>query len=195
MRFSRTRSAMRGIAFFRESVRRRRRARARREEEIGDRQDVAQQTDALLDERSDLQHLRRVLSRRLDERAAARRPVRRRAWCGSCSALSQTALASKGSSSVKLTTALLRLTPSKEKACDQFFARHLLAVVLGRPAEQAEEIHEGVRQKTGIAIGGDGNHGAVDALGKLGCRRARRAAADARTAAARNRRRGRSGCA
>ena len=84
------------------------------------------------------------------------------------SAFSQTAFASNGSSSVKFTTALLRLTPSKEKSLGEFLARHQLAIVLGRPAEQAEEIHERVREETGIAIGGDGNDRAVNALRELG---------------------------
>ena len=33
------------------------------------------------------------------------------------------------------------------------------AIVLGRPAQQAEEIDERLRQKTGIAIGGDADDG------------------------------------
>ena len=51
---------------------------------------------------------------------------------------------------------------------DQFLARHLLAIVLGRPAEQAQEVDERVRQKAGIAIGGDADHGPVVALRELG---------------------------
>ena len=43
-----------------------------------------------------------------------------------------------------------------------------LAVVLGRPAEEAEEIDEGLGQEAGIAIGGDADDGAVLALGELG---------------------------
>ena len=42
------------------------------------------------------------------------------------------------------------------------------AVVLRRPAQQAEKIDEGLRQKAGIAISGDADDGAVLALGKLG---------------------------
>ncbi len=43
-----------------------------------------------------------------------------------------------------------------------------LAVVFGRPAEQAEEVDERVREKSGVAIGGDADDGAVAALGELG---------------------------
>ncbi len=43
-----------------------------------------------------------------------------------------------------------------------------LAVVLGRPAEEAEEVDEGLGQEAGIAIGGDADDGAVLALGELG---------------------------
>ena len=50
----------------------------------------------------------------------------------------------------------------------EFFEREELAVVFGRPAEEAEEIDEGVREKSGVAIGGDGDDGAVVALGELG---------------------------
>ena len=58
--------------------------------------------------------------------------------------------------------------PSSEKASSSSGAAHLLAVVLGRPAQQAQKIHESVRQKAGVAIGRDADHGAVAALGKLG---------------------------
>ena len=43
-----------------------------------------------------------------------------------------------------------------------------LAVVFGRPAEEAEEVDEGLGQEAGIAIGGDADDGAVLALGELG---------------------------
>ncbi len=43
-----------------------------------------------------------------------------------------------------------------------------LAVVLGRPAQQAEEVDEGLGEEAGIAIGGHADHGAVLALGELG---------------------------
>ena len=56
----------------------------------------------------------------------------------------------------------------ERKGVDQFLARHSLAIVLGRPAQQAQKIDEGVRQKAGVAIGGDADHRAVLALGKLG---------------------------
>ena len=56
----------------------------------------------------------------------------------------------------------------ERESVDQFLARHALAVVLGRPAEQAEKIDEGVGQEAGVAIGGDADHRAVLALGELG---------------------------
>src|SRR6266568_5714402 len=43
-----------------------------------------------------------------------------------------------------------------------------LAVVLGRPAEQAEEVDEGLGQEAGIAISCDADDGAGAALGELG---------------------------
>ena len=42
------------------------------------------------------------------------------------------------------------------------------AVILGRPAEQAEKVDEGFRQKSRVAIGGDADDRAVAALGELG---------------------------
>ena len=68
---------------------------------------------------------------------------------------------------MKLTTALLRFTPSKENTWTSSSRVMLLAVVFGRPAEQAQEIDESLRQKSGVAIGGDGNHRAVPPLREL----------------------------
>ena len=50
----------------------------------------------------------------------------------------------------------------------EFFEGEEFAVVFGRPAEQAEEVDEGLGQEAGIAIGGDADHGPVLALGELG---------------------------
>ena len=43
-----------------------------------------------------------------------------------------------------------------------------LAVILGRPAEEAEEVDEGLGEEAGIAVGGDADDGAVAALGEFG---------------------------
>ncbi len=43
-----------------------------------------------------------------------------------------------------------------------------LAVVFGRPAEEAEEVDESVGEEAGIAISGDADDGAMAALGELG---------------------------
>ncbi len=45
--------------------------------------------------------------------------------------------------------------------------REELAVVLGRPAEEAEEVDESLRQEAGVAVGGDADDGAMAALGEL----------------------------
>ena len=45
---------------------------------------------------------------------------------------------------------------------------HVLAVIFGRPAEQAEKIDEGFGEKSGVAVGGDADDWAMAALGKLG---------------------------
>ena len=50
----------------------------------------------------------------------------------------------------------------------QLFQREELAIVFGRPAEEAEEVDEGVGKESGIAISRDANDGAVLALGELG---------------------------
>ena len=53
-----------------------------------------------------------------------------------------------------------------EPAPDQ--PRHLLAVVLWRPAQQAEEIDESFWQETGVTVGGHTDHGSVTSLRELG---------------------------
>ena len=50
----------------------------------------------------------------------------------------------------------------------EFFEGKELAVVFGRPAEEAEEVDEGVGKESGIAISGDADDGAVFAFGELG---------------------------
>ena len=84
-----------------------------------------------------------------------------------CSAFSQTAFGSNGSSSVKFTMAFAVIDAFERKCVDQFLARHLLAIVLRRPAQQAQKIDEALRQKSGVAIGGDADHRPVLALRKL----------------------------
>ncbi len=50
----------------------------------------------------------------------------------------------------------------------EFVESEELAIVLGRPAEQAEEVDESLRQEAGVAIGGDADDGSVFALGEFG---------------------------
>ena len=47
---------------------------------------------------------------------------------------------------------------------DKLIPRHLLAVILWRPAEQRKEVHERMRQETSITIGRNTNHRAMDAF-------------------------------
>ena len=42
-----------------------------------------------------------------------------------------------------------------------------LAVVLGRPAQQAKKVDESLGEEAGIAIGGDADHWPVPPLGKF----------------------------
>ena len=90
-----------------------------------------------------------------------------------CSAFSHTAFGSKVSSgvvagSLKFTTALARLIPSSENASISSCSAHLLAIVFRRPAQQAQEVDEGLGQKSGIAIGGHADDRSVAALRELG---------------------------
>ena len=86
-----------------------------------------------------------------------------------CSALSQTALGRRGRSSVKLTDRVGAIDAFEgEDVRSSSSRRQLLAVVLGRPAEQAQEIDEGLGQEAGVAVGGDADDGTVLALGELG---------------------------
>ncbi len=50
----------------------------------------------------------------------------------------------------------------------EFVEREELAVVLGRPAQQAKKVDESLRQESGIAISGDADDRTVAALGELG---------------------------
>jgi len=51
---------------------------------------------------------------------------------------------------------------------DEFVEGEELAVIFGGPAEEAEEVDEGLGEETCIAVGGDADYGAVLALGELG---------------------------
>ena len=84
------------------------------------------------------------------------------------SALSQTALGSNGILLGEIHHGIAAVDAFERESVDQFLAAHLLAIVLGRPAQQAQKIDEGVRQEAGIAVGGDADHRAVAALGELG---------------------------
>ena len=50
----------------------------------------------------------------------------------------------------------------------QLFEGQELAIVFGRPAEEAEEVDEGVGKESGIAVSRHANDGSVLALGELG---------------------------
>ena len=56
----------------------------------------------------------------------------------------------------------------KRESGDELVEGEELAVVLGRPAEKAEEVDECLGQKSGVAIGGDADDGSVPALGEFG---------------------------
>ena len=56
----------------------------------------------------------------------------------------------------------------ERESVDEFLAREQFAIVLGRPAEQAQKVDEGLRKEAAVAIGGDADHGTVAALGELG---------------------------
>ena len=50
---------------------------------------------------------------------------------------------------------------------DEFLAGEVFAVVLGRPAEQAQEVDEGFGEESGIAVSSDADDGTVAAFGKF----------------------------
>ena len=139
-------------------------------EEIGGGDGVAQQLDALANERRD----RDAFFRSCVEACAARRRAPARSLSSStgsarmCSAFSQTALGSKGSSSVKLTTALERLTPSSVKASVSSSSVMNSRSFLGDQPSRHRKLMNACGRKPGIAIGGDADHRAVLALRKLG---------------------------
>src|SRR5438270_3999136 len=56
----------------------------------------------------------------------------------------------------------------EREGLDQFLNAHVLAIVLWRPAQQAEEIDESFWQETGVTVGGHTDHGSVTSLRELG---------------------------
>ena len=118
--FSRARCAMAASPFLRDQFGADRRAAVGRRRRSRRRSATSRNSlDALADQRRDLAHLLRVDARSRRAWTNGQQQLRRVRPTGMarmCSAFSQTALGSKGSSSVKLTTALLRLMPSSEKA-------------------------------------------------------------------------------
>ena len=139
------------------------------EEEIGRGQHIAQQLDALLDQRRDRQHLRRICVE--PGGAPNGSSCSASSSTGSarmCSAFSHTAFGSNGIFFREVDHRVAAVDALERKRVDQFLARHQFAVVLGRPAQQAQEVDERLRQEPGVAIGGDAHHRPVLALGELG---------------------------
>src|SRR5581483_1083575 len=56
----------------------------------------------------------------------------------------------------------------KREGIDQFRNAHLLAIVLGRPPQQAQKIDECVWQEASVSVGGYADHGAVPPFGQFG---------------------------
>ncbi len=85
-----------------------------------------------------------------------------------CSALSQTALGSNGVFVSEIDDGVGAVDAFERESGGEFVEREELAIVLGRPAQQAEKVDESLGQEAGIAIGGDADDRAVAALGELG---------------------------
>ena len=89
-----------------------------------------------------------------------------------CSALSQTALGSKVSSGVarrllEINNRVRSIDAFKRKGVDEFPERHFFAIILWRPAQQAQKINEGFGQKSRVAVGSNAHHRAVLPLREL----------------------------
>ena len=159
----------RGVAFFRDQFGGLVRRQLRGEEKIGGREHVAQQADALADERRDARHGGLV---HRDARPAHHRQqfpgelLGRHGANGLGVEPHRFGIERVGFGEVHHRVAAV--DAGQRERLDQVLARHLLAVVLGRPAQQAQEVHEGVRQKARVAISGHADHRAVAPLGKLG---------------------------
>ena len=136
-----------GIALLRNQLGRVVRRELGNKEEVGGGDGFAQELDALADERGDGEELfrRGMEAGLLEEGLQMLRLSSSTGRARMCSALSQTALGSKGSSSVKLTTALARLTPSSVKAAVSSSRVRNSRSFFGRPAEEAEEVDESLR--------------------------------------------------
>ena len=136
------------------------------EEEVGDGLHVAQELHALLNEGRDLaSEIGREAGRRDEGQQFARQFVRGQGT--DVLGVEPEGLGVEGVFLGEVDHGVGAIDAFEGEEVDDFVARQFLAIVLGRPAEQAEEIDEGLRQEAGVAIGGDGDDGAVDALGEL----------------------------
>ena len=162
-------SGQRGIALLRDQLGRVVGRELVEEEEVGGGDGIAQQLDALADERRDGEQLLRRWRRS--------RPGRRRAGVAAELLDGQGAdvlgvepdgFGIEGIVFREIDDGVGAVDAFEREGRGELVESEELAVVFGRPAEQAEEVDESLGQKARVAIGGDADDGAVLALGELG---------------------------
>src|SRR3984957_4199838 len=162
------RERQRLVAFLRDQLSRIVRRQLVDEEKVGHRNYVAQSLYAFLQQWSDTQHLggispqsglsgeRQHLRRQLFDRERANQlgvqPHRFRV---------------DGIFIGEIDHRVVAMDALERKRIHQLLTRQLLAIVFGRPAQQAQKVDVGVRQESRVTIRGDAHHRPVLALGQL----------------------------
>src|SRR5581483_4861303 len=142
--------------------------------EIGHGEDVAQQLDPLPDQVRYLQHLARIdLESRLShdaEKAIAELVFRQGADVLGIQPdrFRIKHLLGRSSRLLEIDDRIGPIDTFKREGIDQFRNAHLLAIVLGRPPQQAQKIDECVWQEASVSVGGYADHGAVPPFGQFG---------------------------
>ncbi len=138
------------------------------EEEIGGCQHVIQEADALADERRDLRHFLRLDG--ITGIENERQQPFRKFFDGQRADVFGVQPDGFGIEGVRFGEVHERVAAVhafEGESLDEFVESHLLAVIAGRPAEQAEEIDEAFGEEARVAVGGHRDDRAVLALGEL----------------------------
>ncbi len=138
------------------------------EEEVGGGEHVVEKADALADERRDFRHFLRL------DGIAGGEDDREQPCCQNFDrqgadvfGVQPDGFGIEGVGFGEVHERVAAVHAFEGKSLDEFVESHLLAVVAGRPAEQAEEIDEAFGQEARVAVGDDGDDRAVFAFREL----------------------------
>jgi len=161
-------AGQRGIAFLRDQLRRIVRRELIDEEEISGGDSIFQQLNPLANKRGDGQKLLRqgretsLLEKWLEEQSEPFNGQR-----ADVLGVKVDCFRVEGRIFRKVDDSVGAVDAFKRESGGELVEREDFAIVFRRPAEQAEKIDEGAREKPGVAVGGDADDRAVLALGEL----------------------------